>query len=413
MKCLACQYLLLKKMSDFLVCLGFFLYFFFKKSHGAITNLVILQIAELFNKLSDPGFFACPVHQDAQLHISQNYPMIISTPHALLQYDIRLLSPVKTVIIDEADLIIANGGRALWKLLQSFKENCKLGRHYNSSVKEPIQFLFAAATFPQQGEKSVFRKVMNWLPDIVYIKSSLVHQFVPTVQFFDVFMEEEEKLPQLLRCLNVLSGNLTNSDDCSESKTCEKGENLFTRSQEKGRDLRILVFVNTVKMARNIFEFLNCEEGEAFKVFDKKLGSGEDDYVCQHKINRNHIESWISDKTEALAKMFSTKTGSSAPWKGKVGLLHKELAMLTRQEVLQKFKRSEIVVLVSTDLASRGLDILDISHVIQLDYAHNATDVLHRAGRTARAGAKGTGKWIKKLKDSGLLKVSPGKKLTF
>ena len=45
---------------------------------------------------------------------------------------------------------------------------------------------------------------------------------------------------------------------------------------------------------------------------------------------------------------------------------------------------------MSTDLASRGLDICDITHVIQVDYAGNGADTLHCAGRTARAGRPGT-----------------------
>ena len=46
-------------------------------------------------------------------------------------------------------------------------------------------------------------------------------------------------------------------------------------------------------------------------------------------------------------------------------------------------------VMVCTDSAARGLDIRGISHVIQAEFSMSAVDFLHRAGRTARAGAKG------------------------
>ena len=47
-------------------------------------------------------------------------------------------------------------------------------------------------------------------------------------------------------------------------------------------------------------------------------------------------------------------------------------------------------MLVTTDLAARGLDNLDVAHVVQFDFAKSATDYVHRCGRTARAGRSGT-----------------------
>ena len=73
-------------------------------------------------------------------------------------------------------------------------------------------------------------------------------------------------------------------------------------------------------------------------------------------------------------------------------MIHKKLPLSQRTETLNKFKSAELKVVICTDLASRGLDIQDVSHVIQLDFAPNAAHVLHRTGRTARAGAAGRGK---------------------
>jgi ATP-dependent RNA helicase SrmB len=44
---------------------------------------------------------------------------------------------------------------------------------------------------------------------------------------------------------------------------------------------------------------------------------------------------------------------------------------------------------VATDLAARGLDTLDVKHVVQFDFPRSAAEYLHRAGRTARNGARG------------------------
>ncbi len=60
-----------------------------------------------------------------------------------------------------------------------------------------------------------------------------------------------------------------------------------------------------------------------------------------------------------------------------------------RQRALQQFKRGEIQVLLATDVASRGLDIQDVSHVINYDMPATMEDYIHRIGRTGRADKKG------------------------
>jgi len=60
-----------------------------------------------------------------------------------------------------------------------------------------------------------------------------------------------------------------------------------------------------------------------------------------------------------------------------------------RQQLFQEFFQGKLPILVATDLASRGLHIPDISHVVNYDMPQNREDYVHRIGRTARAGASG------------------------
>ena len=60
-----------------------------------------------------------------------------------------------------------------------------------------------------------------------------------------------------------------------------------------------------------------------------------------------------------------------------------------RQRVLEDFKKERVKVLVATDVAARGLDISDISHVINYDLPATYEDYVHRIGRTGRASKKG------------------------
>jgi ATP-dependent RNA helicase RhlE len=69
--------------------------------------------------------------------------------------------------------------------------------------------------------------------------------------------------------------------------------------------------------------------------------------------------------------------------------IHGDKTQATRRSVMQKFGSNRPPVLVATDLASRGLDFSDISHVINYDLPNTPEVYVHRIGRTARAGASG------------------------
>jgi ATP-dependent RNA helicase DeaD len=73
-----------------------------------------------------------------------------------------------------------------------------------------------------------------------------------------------------------------------------------------------------------------------------------------------------------------------------VQLLSGELSQKRRSQVMTKVKAGEVRFLVSTDVASRGIDISDLSHVINYALPHDAPVYLHRTGRTGRIGKKGT-----------------------
>jgi ATP-dependent RNA helicase DeaD len=69
--------------------------------------------------------------------------------------------------------------------------------------------------------------------------------------------------------------------------------------------------------------------------------------------------------------------------------LNGDLNQQTREKILNRFRRNLSTVLVATDVAARGLDIDDISHVINYDLPEDPELYVHRVGRTARAGKTG------------------------
>lgn len=69
--------------------------------------------------------------------------------------------------------------------------------------------------------------------------------------------------------------------------------------------------------------------------------------------------------------------------------MHSDLSQSERDEVMFMFKSGQIDVLVATDIVARGIDIDDISMVINYDVPHDSEDYVHRIGRTARADHDG------------------------
>jgi superfamily II DNA/RNA helicase len=73
-----------------------------------------------------------------------------------------------------------------------------------------------------------------------------------------------------------------------------------------------------------------------------------------------------------------------------VAALHGDMDQRSRMAALEGFRSGGTQLLVASDVAARGLDIPDVSHVFNFDVPHHSEDYVHRIGRTGRAGRKGT-----------------------
>jgi len=88
-------------------------------------------------------------------------------------------------------------------------------------------------------------------------------------------------------------------------------------------------------------------------------------------------------EVDIVAKSLKTHGLDAAP-------IHGDLDQTTRMRTLESFRKGELKLLVASDVAARGLDIPDVSHVFNFDVPHHADDYVHRIGRTGRAGKTGT-----------------------
>ena len=155
-------------------------------------------------------------------------------------------------------------------------------------------------------------------------------------------------------------------------------------------DMRQLV----VKYSKNEFDFLNLSKDsltvgntrqyyymidrfeQKFKSFQEILKKERPQYVLVF-VNTKKTANWLSNKLR------SYKTGY------RIGLISGDLSQFQREKILKQFKDHQINMLIATDVAARGLDIENISHVINYDIPKFPENYVHRIGRTSRMNKKG------------------------
>ncbi|MDQ0215986.1 superfamily II DNA/RNA helicase [Oikeobacillus pervagus] len=95
-------------------------------------------------------------------------------------------------------------------------------------------------------------------------------------------------------------------------------------------------------------------------------------------------------------------------------ILGSEAKKKEREQALKKFRTGEISLLLTTDVAARGLDIAEITHVFHVDFPSKSNQYIHRSGRTGRMGAKGTViSLVTKREESFLEKMSSELQISF
>lgn len=129
----------------------------------------------------------------------------------------------------------------------------------------------------------------------------------------------------------------------------------------------------TVDLTEQIYFEVN--ESDKFEALTRILDTEQDFYgivFCRTKIDVDQISNRLSDR------------GYDA-----IGL-HGDLSQMQREKIFKKFKNKKIKILVATDVAARGIDVNDLSHVINYSLPQDPESYVHRIGRTGRAGKEGT-----------------------
>ena len=119
-------------------------------------------------------------------------------------------------------------------------------------------------------------------------------------------------------------------------------------------------------------------------------------YLSGPNSKLDSLQSFFDAKSGSQTLVFcNTKMGANSVAKRLVSkgfsaaVIHGDRSQVERLATLAKFKEGEILILVATDVAARGLDIENLPRVINFDVPLNAEDYVHRVGRTGRAGSRG------------------------
>lgn len=123
-------------------------------------------------------------------------------------------------------------------------------------------------------------------------------------------------------------------------------------------------------------------EHQAFRVKDNLKHELLLQILDQHDIRSAIVFTRTKHRSKRLAHFLDRKKVST-------DCLNGNRSQIQRTKALDDFRKGKIRILVATDIASRGIDVEAVSHVINFDVPHLVEDYIHRAGRTARAGMTG------------------------
>ncbi|MDP4276759.1 MAG: DEAD/DEAH box helicase [Bacteroidota bacterium] len=119
-------------------------------------------------------------------------------------------------------------------------------------------------------------------------------------------------------------------------------------------------------------------------------------YICYERQKAYLVKSLFTETLPDKVLIFASSkikvrevTRTLRSMKLPVAEMHSDLDQSERDRTMQDFRSGKTNILVATDIVSRGIDIEDISVVINYDVPHDAEDYVHRIGRTARASAEG------------------------
>lgn len=275
--------------------------------------------------------------------------LVISTPHLLAsiaESDPNILSRVTHLVIDEADSLL---DRSFSPMTSAIIDKATPSLH---------QLILVSATIP----RSLDAYLQKRYPNIHRLVTPNLHAIPRRVQLGVVEVDKEPyKGNKNLACADTIWQIGRSVEEHHYAEGEEGGKNIPTK--------RIIVFVN--------------EREQTVELADYLVSKGIDAFA----LSRDTEE-------QRHSRMLSEFTGAEV--RGGKGVKAAEpstpkAADAAEKERLPRRRLDNVKVLVTTDIASRGIDTTTVRHVVLYDVPHTTIDFIHRLGRTGRMGRRGRG----------------------
>lgn len=247
-----------------------------------------------------------------------------------------------------------------------------------------------------------YGRFLNVRVAAVYGGQSYTHQIRQLKKGVDVVVGTPGRMLDLIRQgkLDLSQVNTVVLDEADEMLSMGFIEDIETILQETPAERQTTIFSATLPAPIRKLADSYMRDPESITIQRKQLTVAT--------IEQRYYVVNAADKLAALTRLFEVEDISSALIFARTRLgtgelaneltvrgfpaesLNGDLSQQAREQVLNRFRNGQIKVLVATDVAARGLDIEDISHVFNFDLPQDPEVFVHRVGRTGRAGRDGT-----------------------
>ncbi|ALC49909.1 CG8611 [Drosophila busckii] len=339
------------------------------------THELALQTLELFNKLLKPfnwivpgAFVGGEKRKNEKVRLRRGINVLLGTPGRLVDHLLHTesfkLNKLQFLVIDEADRMLELGyERDVKQLVEAI---AKQRSENTEESPKALQSMLLSATLTSQVQQLAGLA----LKEPVYIDNSdeAAGAALKHGNGYDKHIIEAQQQESLGEYLEDITGVLTIPENLQLSylvvppklRLCTLSALLATELAAQPTKFKAIVFMATTEMVNLHSDMLN-------EVLTSRVLDDDDEQDAELDSNQD---------APLLKGLRFFK-------------LHGSMTQTERSGVFQSFRKCNSCVLLTTDISGRGIDVPDVSFVIQYTPPHTTADFVHRVGRTARAGRRG------------------------
>ena len=353
-------------------------------------------------KFLRPGLIIGGLAKEKQFRILKRKPkIIIATPGRLLDlvtrenvFYLKYLSMINYLILDEIDRIIDLGQFTDIKQIFNFFQKTALTKSFNeenfeekNKIRETIEFNGQQVEVYDENEKDSNH---NELTEGEIKKA----KFLQTKRKTILISATLTKLSGTSRMVKNKKFKKMLKKKLKKKKKKKKQQKLGKNKISEEMDPKLLEIVQKVKMNNKLKIVDLTKEKEGFLPKHLKIIK----ISCPTDQKINYLDYLLSEiATKELVLIFVNSINAAKKLKSILTELsynatniHSHMRQAQRIQKLEQFQKFSKRILISTDLASRGLDIKKLDYVIHYHTPRDLDTFVHRSGRTARCGAKGS-----------------------